>query len=121
MEKLTVKHTPGPWVVVEQRWPHHGGGEHIERGINTAWNHPQAKGPLGVVAMSYGLGEKKGDGGRAMLWISEEDARLIAAAPELLEACEQALQRIGLYEDGADTATQMLLRAAIQKARGNHD
>lgn len=52
----------------------------------------------------------------------EDDARLIAAAPDLLAACERALQHIEEYDEssrGGDyrEATRTL-RAAIAKAKG---
>lgn len=42
------------------------------------------------------------------------NARLIAAAPDLLEACEQALAGVP-----TDHGAFQTLRAAIEKARGN--
>jgi hypothetical protein len=46
---------------------------------------------------------------------AEANARLIAAAPDLLDACEKALARAHF----ADPDTEAALRAAIGKARGN--
>ena len=50
-----------------------------------------------------------------------EDARLFIAAPELLEACEEALDDLvdedGVYFSGDESLVQQL-RAAIAKARG---
>ena len=52
---------------------------------------------------------------------AEANARLIAAAPELLEACREALALISEFElealDGRDEVPD-LLRAAIAKAEG---
>lgn len=54
---------------------------------------------------------------------SEANARLIAAAPELLEACEDALAATvneSTYPDGPCIAKEIrdLMRAAIAKAKG---
>ena len=53
----------------------------------------------------------------------EADARLISAAPELLQACEEAAQVLesvknGTYKTFGRVDTIVLLRAAIAKARG---
>jgi hypothetical protein len=50
-----------------------------------------------------------------------DDARLIAAAPELLEACKGFVEQFGPYEDDSDKDTRRLLgemKAAIAKAEG---
>jgi hypothetical protein len=52
--------------------------------------------------------------------MTEADARLIAAAPDLLAACERALEKmemIGEYTDGAPPSTYYL-EDAIAKAKG---
>ena len=49
--------------------------------------------------------------------VTEEMARLIAAVPELLEACEAALDlRLLAYKINGAVAVVELLRAAINKA-----
>jgi hypothetical protein len=109
------KHTPGPWIVVTTEHPYHLGGKHIERRIFTAWDHPQMKGPIGVVNGSVGLGPVKGGPCTHMVSLSEEDARLIAAAPELLAACKVAFDQtcsVGRPKDWEQ------LRAAIARATG---
>lgn len=50
--------------------------------------------------------------------ISAANARLIAAAPELLEACRSAEDFLATVEDDAALAIYDQLRAAIAKARG---
>lgn len=96
--KINAQHTPGPWYVGENRPT---GYAHIlapamERG-----------GPVKIICdmQTYASNHN-------------EDANLIAAAPELLEALEYALKQI---EDCAPELvnTQKVLRAAIAKAKGN--
>ena len=104
------KHTPGPWRVVPRK---------CNRG-NTVGHEVRAKNP-----------NAKSDRGENILFVSpdssvpsaEANARLIAAAPELLKACKAALTLpLNRYdEDGFDhlekierIATQV--GAAIKKA-----
>ena len=49
---------------------------------------------------------------------SEADARLIAAAPELLEACESALNAMNNNDWNEHDSVFIGLRAAIAKAKG---
>jgi hypothetical protein len=110
-------HTPGPWQVVVDVYPHKFGGKHIERRIFTQWVHPQLKSGAPVVNMGVGVGPKDGAKAVTFVSISEEDARLIAAAPELLEAAQQAL---ALLRKGANGwgVSKDLLAVAIAKATG---
>lgn len=117
-ETSAVTHTPGPWVVVTTSHPHCLGGKHVERRIFTGWDHPQMKGPIGVVNTSVGLGAEKGGPAIHMVSLREEDARLIAAAPDLfeaLQAAEFALREHGLTCHGVHK--QMC--AALAKAVGS--
>lgn len=102
LKELMEKASQIPWQVVVDKHPHHLGGEHTERRIFTVANHPQLKSPDGVVNMSYGLGEKQGDGGRAMVALREADALLIihcvnnfAQVVEQLEQCRTAFHHHG--------------------------
>jgi hypothetical protein len=54
------------------------------------------------------------DGAAVFIIYSIEDARLIAAAPELLEAC-----RTALFNEGGWAAWQEQVRAAIARATGD--
>jgi hypothetical protein len=91
------KHTPGPWNVTD-----YDGRVFVE---------PTGRTPTGEYICEIGL--PTGD-------LVFEDAHLIAAAPELLAACEAELE---VY-DGMDVATLMpktlariaALRAAVEKA-----
>jgi hypothetical protein len=55
--------------------------------------------------------------------VSNDDAKLIAAAPDLKDALEHMLDAFGLWEDYALGARQALnmARAAIAKAEGGTD
>ena len=93
-----MKHTPGPWLFRERR---------VNAGDMTAprWS-VLAGGDESILICSL----KRYD---------EEDAanaRLIAAAPELLEAAEALLEKIG-HVCGVETERRALLRA-LAKATG---
>lgn len=121
------KHTAGPWVVIERKVPYslRNGhqGFHIERSIVTGWDHPQATGPIPVVCKSTGIGMGEGMI-ESLCFIREDDARLIAAAPELLEVaryCENLFTAYSIDRvDGEEIADSALalLRSAIDKATG---
>lgn len=100
-----MAHTPGPWSVAD----HDSNGQRIVRNehieICTCWHHC-------VVAIEQEM---------------EANARLIAAAPDLLAALEMQMRRIDVWADtpGAGGASDALLevgriaRTAIAKAKGN--
>src|SRR5690606_32349076 len=79
---LAMGPTPGPWAVAVRNipWSMADGltGVHVERIILTGWDHPQARGPVSVVATWLGIGEEGGPGAQ-FVRIQEADARLIAA------------------------------------------
>jgi len=88
------KHTPGPWTVIEN-----SSGKHL-----VCADHPQAA--HFDIALTSGPD-------------SVANARLIAAAPELLEACQRYIaerEEIGL---SCDSAAVRGIRAAIAKATGS--
>lgn len=84
-------HTPGPWHVTA-----------MHKGIRPSFRSPGENG-------GFAICEMYADGRDVVA-----NARLIAAAPELLEACEACLAR----DDIADDELGVILRAAIAKARG---
>jgi hypothetical protein len=89
------KHTPGPWKVYEPDCGEKTFGIDAEEGFAVVW-----------------FGEARDEGIRRI-----EDACLIAAAPDLLEACiEVRVWMLGRY--GAERQLAML-DAAIQKATGD--
>jgi hypothetical protein len=98
-----MKHTPGPWEYYDNA---------TERGLN------------GITGISYSVCSNKHVDDRFYLICNttdgfkqaEADARLIAAAPELLEACKEALSVMKRY---ADVPVHILaLEKAIAKAEG---
>ena len=75
-EALAAGPTEGPWGVEITEHPYKLNEiqrTHIERRIFTKWDHPQLKGPIGVVNRSIGLG------GINFTSIEEVDAAYIAA------------------------------------------
>ena len=95
MTNKTEKHTPGPWVV---------GTGWIFRAVTS---NPHGGGHIGVREDTH-ITFRETDIGRA-------NARLIAAAPDLLEAAKQAL---ALLDGKGIGITAHNLRAAIAKAEG---
>jgi hypothetical protein len=113
------KHTPGPWF-----WD-------VRKKYNVFRLCSPIRGTLIVMDFSrWGMqsaqprfsdrnGEKRGgimeDGSKIDL-SKNPDARLIAAAPDLLEACRAALKWYGLDGDGISEPVLSQLRTAIAKA-----
>lgn len=112
--------TRGPWQVLESKLPfnlHLSGkvGSHIVREIATEWKHGQLDDFYPVVICSTGISTEACLVHR-FVHISEPDAHLIAAAPELLEALEECLrEHRGFTINGK---CERMVRAAIDKARG---
>lgn len=93
-----AKHTPGPWKVIDRAL---NGGEGVSIEAENGYTE------VCKVNKSYHS--------------RTANARLIAAAPELLEALKEAENWLAEYEDGPDSGLQGLLaqaRAAIAKAEG---
>lgn len=98
---MTNTHTPGPWEV----W--------ADPGIETrdVFVVPVAG---GVVVADIVTVNAHGIATEQTISTGHANARLIAAAPELLEACEAALLRDDIASDELGDA----LRAAVAKAKG---
>ena len=100
-------HTPGPWAV--------DSGE----ALNVRAPHG------GIVAQLHHLKGRHGMGGRLPGGEAVANARLIAAAPELLEALHQLIVVIGLtaikYKSDLDILQEAVdeARAVIAKATGS--
>ena len=94
------KHTPGPWTFSED---------------GSGGNFRVSAGEIGVVG-GCGCCDSPWLGGENY----EADARLIAAAPELLKAAQRAADRFGLWEAPTAKMQDALdgLKAAIAKAIG---
>ena len=88
------KHTAGPWKIL-RRFDIH-----------------QDRGKIGGIF----IGSTRGgyDLPESIKLIDEANARLIAAAPDLLAACKEALYQL----QGMDSACVMILKDAIKKAEG---
>lgn len=93
---MTTKHTPGPWTYFKQ----HKTGKRV-LDIETAGNSPATE---RIASLPF-CGDE-----------SEANARLIAAAPELLAAAEEALKCIEKHIPATVFAPRMWLREAIKKA-----
>jgi hypothetical protein len=102
---METKHTPGPWETKEE-------DSHCWKVYSEEW------GGLATLHAAYGV--------KAQQERLEPDARLIAAAPEMLAACQAALAYFDacVGECGAETDDEIespeakQLRAAIAKATG---
>ena len=98
----TRSHTAGPWTVGPEDWL-------ISQSSGMGYRNFPVRAPEGFDV--------------AMVYCDEDDdeqvanARLIAAAPDLLEACELLLIYLGDWNDMEDE-TCAAARRAIAKARG---
>jgi hypothetical protein len=97
---VSAKHTPGPWSI-DRTGEHHGQRPY---GISAGKRGPTPKNIVNWGGIAAPASQE-----------SETNARLIASAPDLLEAC-----RAGLYVAEAEgaNATAALIRDAIRKATG---
>lgn len=107
---MNPKHTPGPWEARKNEW--------------CEWNvhvpARESRGLLYIIARDVG-----GDSSGSMYGTPEDNARLIAAAPELLDAAA-AIDDNAEECEGPDGAAYMIdadllhaLRDAIAKATGD--
>jgi hypothetical protein len=104
---MSAKHTPGPWTKAQNL---NGPWWHISSN-HTVGGEPCKQGRQAIAAVH---GESK-RGAKAYAEMFEANARLIAAAPDLLEACKVAFHQtcsVGRPKDWEQ------LRAAIAKATG---
>jgi hypothetical protein len=125
-----TKHTPGPWVY--NLYPY--GDEEVEKRrslgiepVRMLTNEGQAPimgGPEDdsrrIALVDCQVEYKRGKAHLTECAEREANARLIAAAPDLLEAMQEAMRWIGSLTDweGAGDPNVEKWRAAIRKARG---
>ena len=98
------KHTPGPWEVKPYAW---------QRGNVSVFAPKFGRAPYGACVAytpcSDGVGGAEG---------ALANARLIAAAPELLEALKRIDEMCAAPPNFSDATMQEIARAAIAKAEG---
>jgi hypothetical protein len=114
---MSEQHTPGPWIVIERLHPYKDGSKsHIERGIYTQQIQPQLKDHWPVVCMSFGIG-MNGEKAIPFVRIKEADAKLIASAPQMLEALLLADAMLSGANMNA-SVVEKKVRSAIAAATG---
>lgn len=100
------KHTPGPWNLSES----HSGADRSVFALS-----PKHQNPIWIARVYNGDGSI-----HTPAPIRDANARLIAAAPDLLEACEETLRLHDLSEDDRLAGViGIAIRAAIAKAKGD--
>ena len=96
-----LKHTPGPWKVSHQS------GDGL----------PEFEGLVGVI----GTEQTSSRGVTFTLYVAQymkpDDAKLIAVAPELLEACELMIEAMVAYEFDVDDCPTPKHRSLMEFAR----
>ena len=118
-----MKHTPGPWICEESE-----DGHLIKMGVAALniWER-QEKGIIGIPShleisydhMCFVEGEVEGTPGHNQALEAEANALLIAAAPDLLEACKAALERLNQLNKGLIPGeVRLQLINVINKAEG---
>ena len=104
---MDAKHTPGPWIVRESPKPNIEGPE-----LRLSIKHT-SPGRDGAEFCEIVAGHVTAEADAT----ARANARLIAAAPDLLAACEAAYQ-LGMGERDDGHAVKTMLCAALAKARG---
>lgn len=109
MENKTAGHTPGPWHTEDVTFysPIAKDKEWVE-----IWTRGPDGGKQNIVALS-GYGEEGFE-----LKTQKANARLIAAAPELLEAAKLAFKNFPKPDSPTLLRVAMVLEQAIAKAEG---
>ena len=113
----TDKHTPGPWMWGTEFSKLGRGDEEIPKFANCCLCGPDGQ---DIIPIRIDHGEPLWDidpGAWNGVFPTKADRDLIAAAPDLLEACRKALSEYSTHDQGT-IDTRMALRAAIAKATG---
>ena len=101
-----MKHTPGPWFINRARKPDNTGG----------YDYAIDEGHEKILAETFEhVGWQDNSKKEYEKFPAEANARLIAAAPELLEACKAALMELSGLSNGKEC---IQLKQAIAKAEG---
>jgi hypothetical protein len=95
------KHTPGPWLIQQ--------GDEWADGIVTLHGHNEDGTPMYWTVASYNRRRDE----------AEANARLIAAAPEMLETLKAMAEGCSVPADDVQRAIRDRARAAIAKATGS--
>jgi hypothetical protein len=112
------KHTPGPWYAChKQVWSDHYPVAEVAHG---PWGDPYAALEItgGELDMQAKPVIKMIEYGIIPIETAEANARLIAAAPELLEALEKIAKMEIPHGSCVDNQMRDIARAAIAKAKG---
>ena len=103
------KATEGPWKIFED--------SEVKGGcqIGTVWDHPQAKGPVGIVNLATSVtgGEIKN-----CVYIQDDDARFIAHARQDVPALIAEVERLQRYETKVDKIHDAITRMENQEIDG---
>lgn len=102
---MNAKHTPGPWMIGQD----YGGNYAICSSRAKVANH------VATIPVFNGLAHS-GASQPHEASVAEANARLMSAAPELLEACYTALQYLAPYRYAA--GARVVIQSAIAKATG---
>jgi hypothetical protein len=106
------KHTPGPWGL--ETVPTSAGSCHKIGPFPSMGVRPQVHACVYADGIRLGLDEKSPVAVELLA-----NARLIAAAPELLEACLRLVGSLGVMTEDPDNDGDIVFaRAAIAKAKG---
>jgi hypothetical protein len=117
-----AKHTPGPWVLHQNdKWPFEIQiGNDVVTMSRVAYSTAQKT--LNDVRLAVGFDWHERDNVCRLVAEQEANARLIAAAPELLSALEEALLQLDYLEGrnttGTTPAVAARIRHVIAKAKG---
>lgn len=109
IKERVAKATQGPWKVFED------GNLKLGRQIGTAWEHPQAKGPVGVVNLATSVKESEVE---HCVYIRAEDANFIAHARQDVPELIAEVERLKRYEEKVDKIHDAITRMENQEIDG---